>query len=202
MDSDYRRARKPVGQLDAELSLVEGDATMNLSIRPNIDSPTTALRCGDKRTSPTLHRRAGVTFIELLVVLTFLSLMWMMTYKSVLSSYSGNARQSATRELASYVFQARASSVRRSRQTWVIRQGNTVKILVDSSGSKVPLGTILDLSARHGVTLTSNRDTIAFDSRGFVTLVSPATMVVVNKGTKADTVCVTGIGNTKSRACS
>jgi prepilin-type N-terminal cleavage/methylation domain-containing protein len=145
----------------------------------------------------------GFTFLELLMVMTILAVVYALSFRSVASAFSGNARQSATREIGAYLFRARAAAIRRSRAVWLVRNGNTLKILVDSSGSQVQLGTTLDVAARHGATLTATRDTIAsFDQRGFVQLLSPASQIVVAKGAKADTLCVSGLGNTRARNCS
>src|SRR5256886_6717271 len=59
---------------------------------------------------------------------------------------------------------------------WLVRSGNVLKILVDSSGTPVRLGTQIDMSARYGATLgaPSGKDTVQFDPRGFAVYVAPA----------------------------
>ena len=48
-----------------------------------------------------------------------------------------------------------------------MRNGNTLKILVDSLGTKVQIGTIIDMNARYSATLTATpSDSIQFDPRG------------------------------------
>jgi prepilin-type N-terminal cleavage/methylation domain-containing protein len=149
------------------------------------------------------RRRRGFTFIELLMVMTILAIVFALGFRGMASAFSGNARQSATREVSAYLFRARAAAIRRSRQVWLVRSGNTIKILVDSSGTKAQLGTTLDVSARHGATLSVTRDTIAsFDQRGFIQLQSPNSLVIVVRGSVADTLCISGLGNTRARNCS
>jgi hypothetical protein len=105
------------------------------------------------------------------------------------------------------LFQARAIAIQRSRQSWFVRSGNTIKILGDSLGTQVQLGKTVDLAQRYGVTLSSVAtpiitDTIiSFDSRGLITGTVTALKVIVNKGTTYDTLCVTGLGNTRARGC-
>jgi hypothetical protein len=104
------------------------------------------------------------------------------------------------------LFQARATAIQRNRQSWLVRSGNTIKIIADSLGTKVQLGKTLDANQRYGVTLSSistpsGRDTVSFDARGLITGTTTAYKIVITKGANADTVCVTGLGNTRSRGC-
>ena len=71
------------------------------------------------------------------------------------SAYTGGSRTSATRVVSATLFQARAIAIQRSRQSWFVRSGNTIKVLADSLGTKVQLGKIVDLAQRYGVTLST-----------------------------------------------
>jgi hypothetical protein len=51
------------------------------------------------------------------------------------------------------------------------------------------------------VILASNRDSIAFDARGFTTVITPSPRFIVKVGTAADTVCITGFGVASTRTC-
>ncbi len=84
----------------------------------------------------------------------------------------------------------------------VVRSANVLKIMVDSSGTPVQLGTQLDFSQRYGATLgASPRDTIQFDPRGFVVNVTQTPKLIVAFGGRTDTVCVTGLGKITARSC-
>ena len=69
------------------------------------------------------------------------------------------------------------------------------------------LGMTVDVNQRYGVTLTSNvspsvtRDSVFFDPRGLLTGSTTNYKIIVTKGTKADTVCVSGLGITLDRGC-
>ena len=100
----------------------------------------------------------------------------------------------------------RAIAIQRSRQSWLVRSGNTLKVLGDSAGVKVQLGRTVDLFTRNGVTLSSastppGRDTVSFDPRGILFGTTTAYKLIIAKGGKADTLCVSGIGNTRARGC-
>lgn len=165
-------------------------------------------RIGDAALELSARRRlrAGFTILELLVVFTVAGVLVAITGKSLSAAFSGNARTSATRMLGTTLFQARATAIQRSRQSWLVRSGNTIKVIGDSLGVKVQVGKTLDLGARYGVTLSSvstpaGRDSVSFDARGLITGATTAYKVIVTKGSKADTVCVSGLGNTKARGC-
>jgi prepilin-type N-terminal cleavage/methylation domain-containing protein len=168
---------------------------------PKVVSAISPLRC---HTSP--DKRRGFTLLELLVVCVIAGVIIAISGKGIASAYAGNSRTSATRVVSTTLFQARAIAIQRSRQSWLVRSGNTLKILGDSSGVKVQLEPTADLAQRYSVTLGSVsipalRDTVSFDSRGLITGTTTAYKIIVTKGANSDTVCVTGLGNTRARKC-
>jgi len=162
-----------------------------------------------KRRSFTVARpRIGFSLMELMVVCTIAGVIIAISGKSISSAYAGNSRTSATRVVSTALFQARAIAIQRSRQSWLIRSGNTIKIQGDSLGTRVQLVPTIDVSQRYGVTLSTlaaptPTDTfISFDSRGLIASGSPTSLkIMITKDSKVDTVCVSGIGNTRARGC-
>src|SRR6059036_1414360 len=129
--------------------------------------------------SPTLSRRsqaAGFTFIEMMIVFVVLGIMLSIMVKSVRGTWVASSRRSGSREVTAYLFRARTIAIQQSRTAWLVRSGNVLKIMVDSSGTPVQLRTQIDMSARYGATLgaPSGKDTIQFDPRGFAVYVAPA----------------------------
>jgi len=152
------------------------------------------------------HIRAGFTILELVLVMCIAGVLIAITGRGLSSAFAGNNRSSASRIASTTLFQARAVAMQRSRQSWLVRSGNTIKIVADSLGTKVQMGPIVDLNQRYGVTLSSastpsGRDTVSFDSRGLITGTTTAYSIIITKGTKSDTVCVSGLGNTRGRGC-
>ena len=153
------------------------------------------------RLRPASRARPGVTLIELVMVLVIMGTLLTMFWKPVNETFNESTRKTATRELAVYVARARSAAVQRSRQSWFVRNGNIIKILIDSSGVRVPYGAPLNLATRHGVILTASKDSIAFDARGFSTLTTPTPRFIITAGAAADTVCITGLGVATTRTC-
>lgn len=153
------------------------------------------------------RHRSGFTILELVVVMTIAGLIIAITGRGIASAYAGNNRSSATRVVASTFFQARAVAIQRSMRSTLVRNGSTILIFGDSATTRVQVGKTVDLAARYGVTLTSNtspavtRDSVFFDPRGVVSGTVTNWKVIVTKGTKSDTVCVSGLGNTLARGC-
>lgn len=147
-------------------------------------------------------RTAGFTFIEMLIVFVVIGLMLSITVKSVRGTWVASSRRSASREVTAYLFRARTIAIQQSRTAWLVRSGNVLKIMVDSSGTPVQLRTQIDMSARYGATLSASpKDTIQFDPRGFVANVTTTPKLTVQIGAATDTLCVTGLGRITTRSC-
>lgn len=140
---------------------------------------------------------------ELVVVMTIIGVVAAILMPPLRRTFAANTRHAARREAISYVYRAQATAVQQSRRSWFIRTGNTLKVLVDSSGTKVQPGATLDLGATFGATLVATADTIAFDPRGFALLggTTPKLVVTIGSSTAADTVCVTGLSRIATTSC-
>src|SRR5438270_2539569 len=94
-------------------------------------------------------QRPGFTMLELLVVLTVAGVIIAITGKSLSAAFAGNSRISAARVVGTTLFQAKAIAIQRSRQSTLVRTGNTIKITGDSLGTQVQLGKTVDLGQRY-----------------------------------------------------
>jgi Tfp pilus assembly protein FimT len=142
--------------------------------------------------------------MEMMVVVLVIGIMTGIMVKPIAGAFAQSSRRSATREVASYLFRARAIAVQQSRASEIVRTGNVLKIRVDSSGTKVTLGQTRDLGQIYGVTLTSSsgfaQDTIKFDTRGFTAVATGLPKFIITRS-GVDTLCLTGLGRVSSRGC-
>ena len=146
--------------------------------------------------------QAGLTFVELIIVFVVLGLLLSITVRAVRGSWVAASRRSASRDVTAYLYRARGVAIQQSRAAWLVRSGNILKIMVDSSGTPVQLGTQIDFTQRYGATLgASPKDTVQFDPRGFAVGVTTAPKFIVALGGRTDTVCVTGLGKITTRSC-
>ena len=151
---------------------------------------------------PRLATAAGFTFIEMMIVFVVLGIMTTMMVRAVRGQWLASARRSATRDIGAYLFRGRGIAVQQSRTAWVVRSGDVLKILVDSSGTPVQLGSQIDFFQRYGAHLFATpKDTVQFDQRGFAPYVTLIPRFIINLGGRTDTVCVTGLGKITSRSC-
>src|SRR5213596_3488508 len=157
--------------------------------------------------SPTLSRRSqasGFTFIEMMIVFVVLGIMLSIMVKSVRGTWVASSRRSGSREVTAYLFRTRAIAIQQSRTAWLVRSGNVLKIMVDSSGTPVQLGSQIDFLQRYGATLgfsPTPKDDVQFDPRGFAVGVTTAPKFIVAFGGRTDTVCVTALGKITTRSC-
>jgi len=151
---------------------------------------------------PQRHRLAGFTLLELIIVFVVLGIMLSFMVKAVRGSWVAASRRSGSRDVVSYLFRGRAIAIQQSRTAWLVRSGDVLKIMVDSSGTPVQLGSQIDLFQRYGAHLTATpKDTIQFDPRGFAVGVTTVPKFMVALGTTTDTVCVTTLGKITTRSC-
>jgi prepilin-type N-terminal cleavage/methylation domain-containing protein len=156
-------------------------------------------------TRSALSNGRGFTLIEMIIVFVVIGVTTSIMVKSVRGSWLASSRRSASREVTAYLFRARAIAIQQSRPASLVRSGNVLKIVIDSSGTPVQLGTAIDMSQRYGATLSTSpigKDTVPFDPRGFVANVTQTPKLIVRIGTAADTLCVTGLGRITTRGCS
>ncbi|PYP10189.1 MAG: hypothetical protein DMD56_09400 [Gemmatimonadetes bacterium] len=149
--------------------------------------------------------QAGLTFVELIIVFVVLGLLLSITVRAVRGSWVAASRRSASRDVTAYLYRARGIAIQQSRAAWLFRSGNILKILVDSSGTPVQLGSQINFSQRYGATLgfsPTPKDDVQFDPRGFaVGVTASAPKFIVALGGRTDTVCVTSLGKITTRSC-
>lgn len=155
--------------------------------------------------NPSASRRGAATagpkrskLIDGLTLVVIIAVLCMMSGRPLLSAHEWNSRQSAIDATDRYLFRARAAALRASRNSWFIRDGNVVEVLLDSAGTAVRVAPPIDLGRRYGVAISMQSDTVAFDPRGFIRAGESA--FVISNARGADTVCI-GAGNAAAATC-
>ena len=144
--------------------------------------------------------RQGFTLVELLIICSIISILSLVSLPKISAALGKLNVHSAKQEVASYLAQARALAIQNGRVARFIRNGNAVQIALDNgTGGITPIGA-QDLYARHGVALSTSRDTVLFDPRGLL-VGNPGFVAVVTRGTVRDSVCVVGLGRIATDAC-
>jgi prepilin-type N-terminal cleavage/methylation domain-containing protein len=150
------------------------------------------------------HRR-GFTAIELVIVMTIAGVLATVVLPRGREAYARSQMRSAKQEVAVTLVRARATAIQNGRAARFVRQGNVVKVVLESGGQLVQIGPANDVSKGYGVALVTAPDEIRFDPRGFAFGIDPATgyqSIRVTRGTVTDSVCVTRFGRiTARRAC-
>ena len=97
--------------------------------------------------------------------------------------------------------QARATAIQTDRTVQVIRSNNLVT-LVSVNGAIRTTISQQDLGTQFGITLTSTKDTVGYDSRGMVAGNNVTLKFVVTNGVTRDSVCLMALGTISRTGCS
>lgn len=148
--------------------------------------------------------RRGFTAIELIIVVTIVGVLATVAIPRTRDTYARSQLRSAKQELAVTIVRARATAIQNGRPARFVRQGNVVKVVLESGGQLVPVGTDNDLYKEFGVAVETAPSEIRFDPRGFafgITAPSGYQSVRVSRGALGDSVCVTRFGRISRRTC-
>jgi prepilin-type N-terminal cleavage/methylation domain-containing protein len=149
-----------------------------------------------------LKNRLGYTLAEMVVVMVIFGVVTGLGMPKLQGLISSSAVRSAQTQTGAYLAQARALALQRGREARFVRNGNTIQVTVDSNGTQVAFARPHDLQREHGVSLTTTRDSIAFDPRGFAIGTGSMEKVRLSRSGVSDSVCVTKLGKVIYRGCS
>lgn len=135
------------------------------------------------------------TLIEILVAVTIIGALVVFAFPSLASSFGKQNVRSARDGFATMHGRARANAISRGLSTTFHFGGGDLYITAAHpvTGVLDTLGDVRDLANLHGVSLTSSRDSLVFDSRGMGTETS-STLVILSKSGNADSLSISQIG--------
>jgi len=148
-----------------------------------------------------MRQHRGFTLVEILVVITIVGILLSVVVPRYGSVAAAMRVHSAKQEMASMLTQARATAIQTDRTVQVIRSNNLVT-LVSVNGAIRTTISQQDLGTQFGITLSSTKDTVGYDSRGMVAGNSVTLKFVVTNGVTRDSVCLMALGTISRTGCS
>jgi prepilin-type N-terminal cleavage/methylation domain-containing protein len=142
----------------------------------------------------TMNRR-GFSLTELLIALGLIGLMVAFATPRIGRALVRQRLRSARDVVVALHAKARAAAVQTGAGAALVFQGNTAMVLARDpvSGALDTIGSVEDLGQRYGVTLTTTRDTVRFDSRG-LGATGGNTKIVVQKDAYLEGIEISAMG--------
>jgi Tfp pilus assembly protein FimT len=157
-----------------------------------------------------LRNRKGVTLIEIMTVVVMVIIMTAVAFPKLKDTRRAAAMQSARTQVESYLAVARSVAVRTGVRAFLIRDGNTMRIMADSINGLVTVVRPLQFDEVSNVLLSTSSgrsaDTIIYDNRGMAVNLASAGKIYITAatgygaGTK-DSICVTRLGLVLDKKC-
>lgn len=137
----------------------------------------------------------GLSLIELVIVIVLIGAIAGWGFPRIGEALRRQSVSSARSAVVTLHAKARATAVQRARVVRLVFEGTrcVLRSQHPMTGATDTVGTVEDLYARHGVTVTVTRDSLVFDPRGLGTEPGP-TEIVVRKGAWADTILISSVG--------
>ena len=139
------------------------------------------------------HHRCGLTLVELCLVLAIIGLTMLIASRQLVLLLDRTAARAAVAEAATVVVRARDEAMAQHAMTSVWFDTIGAALELRARGSRI---TRAALGHAHGVTLSANRDSVAFDVRGLGYGAANVTMVA-RRGSAAETLVVSRLGRVR-----
>jgi len=138
---------------------------------------------------PAIRPRAGVTLLELIVVITIAGILMGLAMPRLAPLRQKSNVRSAKQLLTAYLTTARSIAVQRGDTATFRINGNRVWVTANSDTISPPA----DLNSLYGVTLTAGVTTFEYTARGYTRPAASQILRVV-RGTNRDSVCLSSLG--------
>src|SRR3954447_15035677 len=139
------------------------------------------------------HHRCGLTLIELCLVLAIIGLTMLVASRQLVVFLDRTAARAAVAEAATVVVRARDEAMAQHAMTSVWFDTVGAALELRARGARVARAA---LGHAHGVTVSANRDSLAFDVRGLGYGAANGTMVA-RRGSAAETLVVSRLGRVR-----
>jgi type IV fimbrial biogenesis protein FimT len=147
-----------------------------------------------------VKRRAGFTFVEVLMVMIVVAILLAIAYPKLAVLRAGSNVASAKQRVAATLTTARQAAISRGVPVKFVLDGNTVAAVAQPYGAADSIQRAFSVSEAYGATLSGDEFELTFDPRGLATGFAEAT-IVVSYNAKSDTMCVRKLGQIKMGDC-
>ena len=139
--------------------------------------------------------RRGFTLMELIVTIGIIGLLAVIGLPRIGDAFRKQSVVSAKAAVVSLHAAARANAVQRAYSTFLVIDGNTLRMYSRDplTGSLQQIGNDSDLGDRYGVAVSATRDTLWFDPRG-LGMETSSTRITLTKGVYTQTVEISSLG--------
>jgi prepilin-type N-terminal cleavage/methylation domain-containing protein len=158
-----------------------------------------------------VRNRKGVTLIEIMTVVMLVALVMAIVFPSMKDTRRAASMQSARTQVEAYLAVARSVAIRNGVRAFLIREGNTLRVMADSTGGLVTVVQPIQLDSVSQIVLSTlsgkDADTIIYDNRGIAVNLDGTQKIYLTvasghygEGMK-DSICVTRLGLVLDRKC-
>lgn len=147
------------------------------------------------------HRRPGFTFVEALMVMIVMALIFAIAYPKLTVLRARSNVQSAMQRVAATVATARQSAIARGTPVKFGVAGNEVFAVAFPYGAADTVTRAFDLQSAYGTTLEGAEFEVEFDPRGIAAAFKDKKDIIVNYQGRTDTLCVQHLGRVQMRDC-
>lgn len=147
------------------------------------------------------QRRSGFTFVEVLMVMIVMALIFAIAYPKLTVLRARSNVASSMQRVAATVATAKQSAIARGTPVKFGVTGNQVFAVAFPYGAADSVQRAFDVQAAYGTTLDGDKFEVTFDPRGLAAGFVDDKDIIVNYGGRTDTLCVRMLGRVQMRDC-
>ena len=148
-----------------------------------------------------VQRRAGFTFVEMLMVMIVMAILFTIAYPKITVLRARNNVSSAKQRVAATIAAARQSAIARGTPVKFVVAGDTILSVASPYGATDSIQRAVDMQKAYGTSLDGADFEVIFDPRGLATGFTVSQKVIVNYQGRTDTLCVQKLGRVQMRNC-
>ena len=148
-----------------------------------------------------VQRRAGFTFVEILMVMILMGLIFAIAFPKFGSLRARGNVLSAKQRVAATIAAARQSAIARGTPVKFVVAGDTILSVASPFGASDSVQRAMSMMESYGTTLDGPDFEVTFDPRGLATGFQDSKLVIVNYQGRTDTLCVQKLGRVQMRNC-